>query len=1810
MHNVKLFFFSFCLLSSFSSSCSLLSLVSTRSTQFPKGAGDIMTRKKDRFWEYAERLNGRFKCNFCRRDFAGGAPRVKSHLSGIKGRDIDICTKVPKDVQLAAAAMIKGANKRPKTEAFSSNSDGTSSELCEQNDSSVLDDLLAKFLLLNSVDSGVVQSSSFIDFINAVAAFGAAYKPSHSTLKTVVIPKLLGEVEAHVRSVKESWGETGCTLISDVLCDEIEKTSFINIMAYSWKGVVLLNTFKVPTNKLTSDFLEVIICFSIKTIGANNVVQYINGAPSLEPTGALLANEYPHIYMTHCVAAEIQSLFEEVYHKIEWVHMVFDDARCLLNCIYGHSDLLSLIRKHTNNRELRQPQMIEFSSNYDMLRSIIELKTDEDKEAFVKQMMDYHAREPKLFNKVAEIMLNTSHPCKWWAYCGNDVPILMKYAIRILSQPCSGSAFKQSLNVFQSSHNEKQKRSALGASYHQRSLRMNMILTARFTASGDSDKQIDLTQLSRPNSIDMSISNDFLNEAGVPQLDVQPTQRSDLAAEQCPSWKCLQLQFVTQISSFQVTGQEVTGEQGHQIHVFLVNTTTGNVVQSGALSMLKLAVSALQGDFDEEARNIWTREDFEENEISSTLDVPLMSGDLQVTLKGGMGTLGDVTFNYDSSIARSGKFRLGVKSFTDDSERISVREGISNAFIVKDRKVTREPDAAADLTRVPENSQLMMTDNMDDMARLWSPLQNIADGETELYSQFFGSMWNAEAEYKHKQKDNIKSRQAAMRWLKLKAILQWAILRRMVVRKRAQKMSVRTQVQKRPEEYSNKGLARSAEDEKQWRQFPLDMQELGKDKWKNNEKPLLPRPPQEAELESAQRPNSSIGNSSTFPKPNILQSRQPLTLFPSLLAGNDMEPMEIEGESGSFDALQEVDRGSALKECSTLSMGQHTELPEDKVRELPKPVARLSTSPTKANEASLEEMNRRGVWSCRSCHHLNLERSEMCRCGDSRSGAGLCYGSLGRRGNGSSFGFPDVRPGDWYCIAGKCGAHNFASRSSCFKCGAVKDDSAGGDSDCDLPQNTWESRRPLTLFPSLLDGSDVEPIEDEVLKVLDPLNTFEQAYSMVMVGSDAAEAEDILSVPSPYKVHRAMCTELMRLVNRAMSLLPEIEAARPQCSSGMQALCSFNQAIEKARQVLQHCSEASKLYLVYTADAILSRCERSRKLLEQSLLQIQNNVPVLLAIKISQFIDDIRSATFTLDLSEEEAVKVIHQLVHHGAPESGSVEDLELIKTFQSVVSRLHITSPKAILIERRSIRKLLNKVGDDNTKKKKILTYFSYLFKKYGNQIVAEQAETIEVESDKLFLNDDTKCDPEPRRSARVENQTSPGDILSDPVILEEFKCPLSSRLMYDPVVIASGQTFERVWIQKWFDEGNNTCPKTKVQLNNLSVTPNGTMKDMISKWCAKHGVSMHDPSVELKIEATPSLDHSFMSIASIGDSVNDLHIHMDLSNVSFGSLDTSFNSDSSLPKITRTNENSKKKSLDSIWRLSELPWLSQCELVEDFRRRVEHNGQALYTASPENFLSPISKFVGEAIHHRDIKAQRNAAQLLLAYMKKSRYGAKDLTEESYSVVVSLYSSEEVKEEALAIIETLSSQPHCRPKIAASGALALILDALCSRSRGLQGSALRILHNLSSDSDLRPLILSLDHIIPKLVPFLKDTKVSRHALFILQHLCDIEAARISITETRDCIAPIAELLDTGNSEEQQIALSIFLMLCSQRLEYCQLVLDEGFAVIPALVNISINGSEKLKVSAMELLRLLKDVNVVEDQQDYSSRTDPGQARP
>ncbi|CAH8356361.1 unnamed protein product [Eruca vesicaria subsp. sativa] len=71
-----------------------------------------------------------------------------------------------------------------------------------------------------------------------------------------------------------------------------------------------------------------------------------------------------------------------------------------------------------------------------------------------------------------------------------------------------------------------------------------------------------------------------------------------------------------------------------------------------------------------------------------------------------------------------------------------------------------------------------------------------------------------------------------------------------------------------------------------------------------------------------------------------------------------------------------------------------------------------------------------------------------------------------------------------------------------------------------------------------------------------------------------------------------------------------------------------------------------------------------------------------------------------------------------------------------------------------------------------------------------------------------------------------------------DEFRCPLSNELMRDPVVLASGQTYDKLFIQKWLSSGNRTCPKTQQVLSHTALTPNLLISDMISKWCKTIGV------------------------------------------------------------------------------------------------------------------------------------------------------------------------------------------------------------------------------------------------------------------------------------------------------------------------------------------------------------------------------------
>eukprot|EP01018_Ginkgo_biloba_P019742 Gb_26429 [translate_table: standard] len=64
-------------------------------------------------------------------------------------------------------------------------------------------------------------------------------------------------------------------------------------------------------------------------------------------------------------------------------------------------------------------------------------------------------------------------------------------------------------------------------------------------------------------------------------------------------------------------------------------------------------------------------------------------------------------------------------------------------------------------------------------------------------------------------------------------------------------------------------------------------------------------------------------------------------------------------------------------------------------------------------------------------------------------------------------------------------------------------------------------------------------------------------------------------------------------------------------------------------------------------------------------------------------------------------------------------------------------------------------------------------------------------------------------------------------------FRCPISLDLMRDPVILCTGQTYDRSSIEKWVASGNTTCPVTMQNLQDFTLIPNHTLRRLIQEWC-----------------------------------------------------------------------------------------------------------------------------------------------------------------------------------------------------------------------------------------------------------------------------------------------------------------------------------------------------------------------------------------
>ncbi|KAJ0489665.1 putative U box domain, armadillo-like helical, Zinc finger, RING/FYVE/PHD-type [Helianthus annuus] len=162
--------------------------------------------------------------------------------------------------------------------------------------------------------------------------------------------------------------------------------------------------------------------------------------------------------------------------------------------------------------------------------------------------------------------------------------------------------------------------------------------------------------------------------------------------------------------------------------------------------------------------------------------------------------------------------------------------------------------------------------------------------------------------------------------------------------------------------------------------------------------------------------------------------------------------------------------------------------------------------------------------------------------------------------------------------------------------------------------------------------------------------------------------ENLFALGEP-KLHGEMCKTLTYIYVKALNVFPELEAARPRSTSGIQALCSLHIALDKTKTLLQHCAECSKIYLAITGDSVVLKFERARSALEDGLRSVENIVPQTIGCQISDVLRELEGIEFSLDPLEKQIGDEIIGLLQQGRNFSNNSDnnELEIFHTYERI---------------------------------------------------------------------------------------------------------------------------------------------------------------------------------------------------------------------------------------------------------------------------------------------------------------------------------------------------------------------------------------------------------------------------------------------------------------------------------------------------------------------------------------------------------------
>ncbi|WJX94306.1 hypothetical protein P8452_75738 [Trifolium repens] len=306
----------------------------------------------------------------------------------------------------------------------------------------------------------------------------------------------------------------------------------------------------------------------------------------------------------------------------------------------------------------------------------------------------------------------------------------------------------------------------------------------------------------------------------------------------------------------------------------------------------------------------------------------------------------------------------------------------------------------------------------------------------------------------------------------------------------------------------------------------------------------------------------------------------------------------------------------------------------------------------------------------------------------------------------------------------------------------------------------------------------------------------------------------ILSFPA---VHPCESISSTTLITSLITLSQTISNFQPQLFTTQKQL---HFTLQKILFLMQDCTlEGSKLLLLAKSQHVASLF-RSLIRAVSTTLDVLPLHKVEICYEVKEFVELVakqaRKAKFEVDPSDEFATKKLHLVLQQF--ERGIEPN---INTMNEVLDYLRIKSWNDCERENKFLEDEISLLENRDCNEREVPLLSSLVgFLSYCRVVIFES------------LDRNSSDELEARRSTEIITIIT----CLNP---EDFRCPISLELMTEPVTVSTGQTYDRVSIQKWLKSGNTTCPKTGKNLKNTELVPNTTLKKLIQQFCFDNGIS-----------------------------------------------------------------------------------------------------------------------------------------------------------------------------------------------------------------------------------------------------------------------------------------------------------------------------------------------------------------------------------